>query len=82
MDEFSDQEIKLIVNAGCEELVIRKGQALPLKEPKILMIKGQIESVKNYLDLRPSLDYTKCRVETVRDEGNMKLIIIYFYNTV
>lgn len=47
-----NNEIKVSVGESEQVLVIREGQALPLKEPLVINITGDIFSVKNFVEKR------------------------------
>lgn len=69
------EEIKVNVVADNNEIVIRTGQALPLKEPTSVNMLGFINSVSEYLKKRiKGINQKECFIE-VYEKGVIKLIV-------
>lgn len=64
------------VENGVHELVIRQGDALPLKEPQSLMLTGRIDSILNFLKVRKTeINEKKCHIVVNYDKLLMYMIV-------
>ena len=64
------------VENGVQELVIRQGDAFPLKEPKPLQITGRIDSILNWLKVRKTeINEKNCHIIVNYDKLVMGLMI-------
>ncbi len=76
---YSDKQkwinkLKVIVENGIKELVIREGEAEILREPKIVTLKGTIGSPAEYFAKRKDINPLKCNV--VFSYINMKIVLV------
>ena len=79
-------ELQVNINEECRELVVRKGDALPLKEPNRIIVEGILESPFEYLSKRIGMiNQSQCIIKVDRENMIIKLIIDehnYYHDTV
>ena len=69
-------DIKINVEEGVKTLIIREGDALPVKEPRSISISGTIDAVTRFLDKRKdTLEQKECCILIDRDKMSILLII-------
>ena len=59
--------INIVPKAGAQIIEIREGAALPLKEPKKILIKGQIDAVSRFVSQRGNIDKALAVITVNRD---------------
>jgi hypothetical protein len=70
------EELNLNITGDQKELVVRTGMALPLQEPVVIEIDGQINSVLKYLEKRVSkIDEKQCFIEVDKDDYFIQLYL-------
>lgn len=67
------EQININVDGQTKELVIRQGSALPLKEPRNILIKGTISSVYRWLEKKKLSQNTLINSTILVDRSKMKI---------
>lgn len=77
---LSEEEVRvidsLLLEAEIKELVIRKGDALPLREPIKIDISGNIDAVARFVENRKD-EFDHKQSHVLIDRDNMKIVIIF-----
>lgn len=69
-----EKELNINIENGIKELVVRQGEAMPVKEPIRVSVVANIDAVSRYLSKR-SIEIDKCFIKVYRDDSRLSLII-------